>query len=302
MAFDFPPWAIKAVDKIRRGFLWRGRKDAKGGHCLVAWVKVCQPLELGGLGISDLKSLGWALRMRWVWLQKTEPHRPWAALPLHVLEQVRAFFSVAVSSIVGDGANTLFWSDRWLHGKCIFSVIPKRRVKRRTVRDALTNQAWTSDIQGALTVGVFAEYFQLWDLLMDFQLQQEVEDRHVWRLSSNGQYSAKSAYDGFFLDHGKESGNHGHRPNVASLCGWSRTTSVGRLIAWHVVGCLIRNPVLFVTKKTRLLTISLSIMCSQENFGSICSNRSVFIPCPLSLSSCPSMLGGRKFAVAPLMG
>jgi hypothetical protein len=77
MAFDFPPWAIKAVDKIRRGFLWRGRKDAKGGHCLVAWVKVCGPPELGGLGISDLKTLGWSLHMRWVWLQKTESHRPW---------------------------------------------------------------------------------------------------------------------------------------------------------------------------------------------------------------------------------
>jgi hypothetical protein len=74
MAFDFPPWAIKAVDKIRRGFLWRGRKDAKGGHCLVAWVKVCGPPELGGLGISDLKTLGWSLRMRWVWLQKIESH------------------------------------------------------------------------------------------------------------------------------------------------------------------------------------------------------------------------------------
>ena len=65
MAIDFPPWAIKAVDKIRRGFLWRGRRDAKGGHCLIAWGKVCIPKELGGLGISDLKSLGWALRMRW---------------------------------------------------------------------------------------------------------------------------------------------------------------------------------------------------------------------------------------------
>jgi len=32
MAIDFPPWAIKAVDKFRCGFLWRGRKEAKGGH------------------------------------------------------------------------------------------------------------------------------------------------------------------------------------------------------------------------------------------------------------------------------
>jgi len=40
MAMDLPPWALKAIDKIRRGFLWRGRRDAKGGHCLLAWPKV----------------------------------------------------------------------------------------------------------------------------------------------------------------------------------------------------------------------------------------------------------------------
>jgi hypothetical protein len=52
MAIDFPPWAIKAVDKLRRSFLWSGRKDARGGHCLVAWGKVTRPSELRGLGIS----------------------------------------------------------------------------------------------------------------------------------------------------------------------------------------------------------------------------------------------------------
>lgn len=70
MAIDLPPWAIKAIDKIRRAFLWRGRKDAKGRHCLIAWAKVQRPKELGGLGISNLQTLGWALRMRWLWLQK----------------------------------------------------------------------------------------------------------------------------------------------------------------------------------------------------------------------------------------
>jgi hypothetical protein len=127
---------------------------------------------------------------------------------------------------------------------------------------------------------------------MDFQLQQEVEDRHLWRLSSKGQYKAKLAYEGFFLgstlfDHGKGSGNHGHHPNVTSLCGWSRTISAGRLIAWHVMGYLIR--------------ISLSIVYPQENFNLICSDRSVFRACPLSLQSYPSMIGGRKLAAAPLM-
>jgi hypothetical protein len=45
----------------------------------VAWCRVCT-LELGGLGISSLKEFGWALRMRWLWLAKTEPTRPWTFL------------------------------------------------------------------------------------------------------------------------------------------------------------------------------------------------------------------------------
>ena len=61
-------------------------------------------------------------------------------------------------------------------GPRLFAAIPKRRVKRRTVQDALTNRAWISDIQGAHTVGVIVDYLHLWNLLMDFQLQLEVEN------------------------------------------------------------------------------------------------------------------------------
>jgi hypothetical protein len=63
--------------KILRGFLWKGRKEAKEGHCLLAWAKVAQPKELGGLGLFDIRNLSWALRARWPWLQLTEPNKPW---------------------------------------------------------------------------------------------------------------------------------------------------------------------------------------------------------------------------------
>ncbi|GJN09611.1 hypothetical protein PR202_ga27632 [Eleusine coracana subsp. coracana] len=91
-----------------RGYLWRGSKEAKGGHCLVAWGKVCRPIELGGLGIADLRNLSWALRMRWLWLQKTEPDRPWAALQIKVPAQVRVFYSIVVTTSIGDGTRTMF--------------------------------------------------------------------------------------------------------------------------------------------------------------------------------------------------
>jgi hypothetical protein len=55
MAIYLPAWALKAIDKIRRSFLWKGRKDANGGHCQVAWSKVTRPTQFGGLGISHLQ-------------------------------------------------------------------------------------------------------------------------------------------------------------------------------------------------------------------------------------------------------
>jgi hypothetical protein len=242
MAIDFPPWAIKAVDKIRHGFLWKGRRDVQGGHCLVAWVKVCRPIKLGGLGIADLKSLGWALRMRWLWLQKTEPDRPWADLPIHVHEQVRVFFAAAIYSEVGDGATTLFWTDRWLHGQCIadvaprlFAVIAVRRRKKRTLKEALTNRAWISDIRGAHMLGSSlnissygTSYLTLscslkWKIYMYGDLLQMVN------ILLN-QLMRAYFWDLFFSGHGKKFGRLGHSPNVVSLCGWLLIIDVGQRI------------------------------------------------------------------------
>lgn len=56
MAVDLHPRVLKDIDKIRKGFLWRGKKEVRGGHCLVAWGRVCRPVELGGLGIFSLRT------------------------------------------------------------------------------------------------------------------------------------------------------------------------------------------------------------------------------------------------------
>jgi hypothetical protein len=65
MAMEFPPWAFKDITKYQKGLVWRGRKEANEGHCLLVWPKVIRPKELGCLGILDVRTLGWALRARW---------------------------------------------------------------------------------------------------------------------------------------------------------------------------------------------------------------------------------------------
>jgi len=76
IAISISPWVLKCIDKCRRAFLWKGTESVSGGHCALAWPKVCRPLDLGGLGIPDLRLQGYALRMRWLWAKRTDPNKP----------------------------------------------------------------------------------------------------------------------------------------------------------------------------------------------------------------------------------
>ncbi|XP_066311432.1 uncharacterized protein [Miscanthus floridulus] len=87
------PWAIESIDKLRRAFIWCGSDMASGGKCKVAWEVVCRPRDLGGLGVSDLRRAGIALR-------------------------------AATIFTLGNGESTFFWTDQWLNGSSIKAIAP----------------------------------------------------------------------------------------------------------------------------------------------------------------------------------
>ena len=62
-AIAFNKTAIKKVNRIIRGFLWAGHKEANGGQCRVNWQRVSRPVSLGGLGIRDIYRMGLSLHV-----------------------------------------------------------------------------------------------------------------------------------------------------------------------------------------------------------------------------------------------
>lgn len=201
MADCLPPWAVKEIDAICRRFLWAGGDAPVQGKCMVSWGAACKPMIFGGLGIADLRLTGYALQARWLWLQRTDNARAWSCLPLRVEPNVQAFFRASTYFQLGNGRTTLFWTDKWLDQAAPADLAPNlaRLVSRRTqstltVEQGLLYWRWTHGITGSLSPEAIAEYAQLRDALTQVSTTDS-DNKLIWHWSSDGNYSAKSAYN-----------------------------------------------------------------------------------------------------------
>ena len=128
-------------------------------------------------------------------------------------------------------------TDRWLDGNTMAEVAPnlfrtvsKRTAKRRTVQ----NRRWVRDINGALTVQVWVEYLQVWDLVEGTVLQQDVPDQFKWKLTRQAHTAASplilpSSSEQSSSVFGEEFGRVGPPCVANSSFGWWFITGVGRL-------------------------------------------------------------------------
>lgn len=206
MALELPPKTIAALEKICRGFLWCAKQNAHGGNCSVAWKQVCTPRWAGGLGIPNLRWLNAALQARWLWLRRTDGQRPWAEFEINVTTEARALYQAAVHTTIGNGDKALFWEDRWLHGNriqdvapSIYGVVAPRTRASRTVRQALQDNTWATDVGPNLGLENIDEYMQLWDNVAVVDLHEAREDAIRWAWEANGSYSIRSAYAAQFI-------------------------------------------------------------------------------------------------------
>jgi hypothetical protein len=200
LALDMEPWFLQAVDKLRRDFFWAGDRDSSAGRCLVDWDLVCRPKHLGGMGFHNLAMLNSALRAKWIWLKKTDHHRSWAGLDLTSAPAAINLFNTSVTICVGDGASVLFWLDPWIGGlnaaaiaPALLAMVKPRFQKRRTVQQALHQNAWVTDISGELSVDAVVQFLQLWAAVAGTPTGHG-DDAFRWKWTSHGGFSARSAY------------------------------------------------------------------------------------------------------------
>jgi hypothetical protein len=80
--------------------------------------------SLGGLGITDLGHTTISLRVRWLWIMRTDPLQPWRGFDMHFSKEERQIFDASSFMMLGDGSSALFWEDRWLDGQSIKNIAP----------------------------------------------------------------------------------------------------------------------------------------------------------------------------------
>ncbi|XBI06650.1 hypothetical protein VPH35_134643 [Triticum aestivum] len=201
---EAPKWALDKVDKGCRAIFWAGSEEVSAGKCVVSWQRVCKPKYLGGLGVMDLGKHGLALLLRWEWLRRTDSSRPWQGLNLTPDRNVQQAFNSLVKWKLGDGAQILFWKDRWINGACIAEVAPlivlkvKTQVRnRRVVQEGLLSHAWTMDITGEMSTDELAQFIRLWEVLIEVHPIPDQEDMAVWEWCVDRKYTAASAYKMF---------------------------------------------------------------------------------------------------------
>ncbi|KAJ4810222.1 RNA-directed DNA polymerase (reverse transcriptase)-related family protein [Rhynchospora pubera] len=210
--FKLPVWVIKAIDKIRRGFIWGRSPGGSNDIPLLAWDRVCLPKSFGGFGISNLQLLNLSLLLRWLWRLFDKQTSQWTLIaklliasrnqesPLSWsthgsffwkdLLQLRHLFSISTIATIGDGKNTLFWYANWGHSHLsFFNGVTRPLAPTLTVHKVLSNPAtiipapWPQDVHNAI------------QSLQNIHPTMDTADvlRLIW--DSSGSFTVNSAYN-----------------------------------------------------------------------------------------------------------
>ncbi|KAJ1690962.1 hypothetical protein LUZ63_015117 [Rhynchospora breviuscula] len=210
--FKLPGWVIKAIDRIRRNFIWGSSNNDKRAIHLLSWDRVCLPKSFGGFGLLNLNMQNISLLLRWWWRLHTTPDSLWSKIahclyskrdrnvpPIawnsigsffwHDLFSIRSFFQLSTRSIIGSGLNTSFWYSNW-GGTCLtlcgYSALPPTR---RFISLRHARSLWHELLPSPNTLQQSTLQQIACNLIFTAQ-----PDTLLWNWTTHGYYTASSTY------------------------------------------------------------------------------------------------------------
>ena len=84
-----------------------------------------------------------------------------------------------------------------MKGPLVCAAVSNRCANSRTVKDALVNHRWVSDVSGQLGHDAAVQCLRLFMTISTLDRDLNAPDEFSWPWSSSGQYSARSTYNMF---------------------------------------------------------------------------------------------------------
>ncbi|PNT60803.1 hypothetical protein BRADI_5g05195v3 [Brachypodium distachyon] len=196
--------------------MWQGGQQKKKYH-LVKWKLICRPKKKGGLGVKNLRTLNISLLCTWWWrleagdgmwqqlvrgkygivgsIRHIQPNTNNSPLWRNLLK-VRDFYLRGRKMVAGNGRNTDFWGDCWIHSQPLKELFPDlfRICEEQEVSvQYMHSRRWNFRFRRWLDCSLQEQLRMLHDLLFQWGPNADV-DHPKWKWTKAGIFSVKSMY------------------------------------------------------------------------------------------------------------
>ncbi|KAL4590001.1 hypothetical protein LXL04_002918 [Taraxacum kok-saghyz] len=213
-----PMGVLKTLEQVRSRF-FRGVDRAGKKMAWISWDKVCASKQKGGMGVGSFYALNRALLFKWVWRFKSQPCAFWVKVvkAIHGAEDSTGSPRASIwrditrsgvdlvnkgidlqlfcKKIIGDGVNTRFWKEIWLGNSMLQTAFPHLYALEEDKDVSVAakfSQPWNASFRRPMLGGAEAAQGQELSVLLHTVHLNQLPDKWVWDLSSDGQFTVAS--------------------------------------------------------------------------------------------------------------
>lgn len=211
-----PAKTVKELTKVMRKFLW-GETDKDRYLSLIAWNKICVPIEDGGLGIRDVASFNKALLLKIVWqVASNQDRQLWVQILrakyfpkggfwgvngtagksrlMKDIQELKPVIKDQLQWEIGTGETVQAMNQPWYEEWEIQTILTndQRKATVATIYNHSTgtwNREEITELMGPLALS------RIENTASKPKEQSLLPDRLIWSESKSGQYTAKQGYE-----------------------------------------------------------------------------------------------------------